>query len=99
MGQWSQWGSCSKSCVDPYERFGHQSRNRTCWPSINGGLDCSYHGDLTETRYIKKVIFKLLHNVIILVGHVLEMTCFQPIVQSLHLGVSGLIGMIVMHLV
>ena len=27
------------------------------------------------------------------------MTCFQPIAQPLHPGVSGLIGMIVMHLV
>ena len=52
MGQWGEWSACSKSCVDHYERFGHQSRKRTCWPAINGGLDCSYHGDLTETRYI-----------------------------------------------
>ena len=50
VGQWGAWSACSKKCVGYYERFGSQSRTRSCRDPVNGGLGCRYHGLLTETR-------------------------------------------------
>ena len=47
---WSEWGACSKPCVDYYDRLGSQSRTRGCKPAVNGGIGCRYHGSMIETR-------------------------------------------------
>ena len=46
-GQWSSYGSCTKTCGS-----GEQSRSRACDTPTpqNGGKDCTLLGEATETK-------------------------------------------------
>ena len=44
FSEWTDWGLCSKSCIDPNPgaQKGQQTRSRTCLAAMNGGKECPH---------------------------------------------------------
>jgi len=40
MGEWQEWQTCSKTCLQEQENPGMRERKRSCVPPKNGGLPC-----------------------------------------------------------